>query len=72
MGAIINGVGVGFFAGIFVSMYMTNFTGIILPVYMIYGIIAPLISAIAITIMVLAKKKEGKEKDSLQWFEENK
>lgn len=71
MSVIINGIGVGVFAGIFVSMYVSNFTEIILPIYLIYGIIAPLTSAIAITILVLSKRK-GKEKYDLQWFEENK
>ena len=68
MGVIINGVGIGFFSAIFISLYVVGFFNALLPIWLIYGILAPLISAIAITIGMLSKKKPG----DVEWWEEKK
>lgn len=69
MGAIINGIITGFFAAIFVSMYADFLLNYILPVWIIYGILAPLFSAIAITIFLYLQRKK-KEQYGVQWWEE--
>ena len=68
MGTIINGVGVGFLSAIFISLYAEGFFHAVLPIWIIYGILAPLISALAITIGILAKKKPRE----IEWWEEDK
>lgn len=55
---IIDGIGVGFFFSIFLSLYITNFTDIQLPIWIIYGILAPLVSAMAITAMIYSSKEK--------------
>ena len=70
MGLIINGIAMGFFAGIFVSLYTQGLFGYALPLPIIYGIFAPLISAIAITLMVVSRKQEKDR--SLEWWEADK
>jgi hypothetical protein len=67
MGIIFNGVGIGFLAAIFVSMYAEGFFNFVLPLPIIYGIFAPLFSAIAISLMLVSKKDE---KDKLVTWEE--
>ncbi|MEK6887330.1 MAG: hypothetical protein AABX14_00115 [Candidatus Aenigmatarchaeota archaeon] len=65
MNAIVNGIGIGFLSAIFISIYVEGFFQQIFPVWLIYGIFAPLVSAIAITIFTL----KGKNKDeNLQWY----
>jgi len=60
MGAIINGVGIGFLAAIFMSLYVQGLLNYTLPIPIIYGIFAPLFSAVAIFLMLLSKKDEHK------------
>lgn len=55
---IINGVGAGIFFTIFLSLYMDAFTGVTLPVWMIYGILTPLVSAVFIAVLVLSHKEK--------------
>lgn len=68
MGMIVNGVGVGFFAALFISLYAEGFFNHIFPVWLIYGILAPLFSAIALTLMLVSRKKEK----PVAWYEEKK
>ncbi len=70
MGVIFEGVGIGFFAALFVSIYAQGFFNSILPVWLIYGILAPLFAAITIAILTFSKKDERDK--NLEWFEEKK
>ncbi len=65
MGIIINGIGVGFLSAIFISLYAEGFFSALLPFWLIYGILAPLVSAIAITIGMLTRKKP----QDMEWWE---
>ncbi len=65
MGMIINGVGLGLLSAVFISLYAEGLFNALIPFWIIYGIFAPLISAIAITIGMLAKKKPG----DIEWWE---
>lgn len=56
MGLVINGVGIGFLSAIFISLYAQEFFSISLPVWVIYGMLAPLISALIIVIGIVDKK----------------
>lgn len=67
MGVIVNGIGVGFFAALFLSMYTEGIFNYVLPFWLIYGILAPLFGAIAMSILLLSQKKKDK---NLEWFEE--
>lgn len=67
MGIVINGIAVGFLSGIFISLYAEGFFNALLPFWLIYGILAPLISATAITIGMLAKKKTS----NVEWWEDD-
>ncbi len=67
MGAIINGIGVGFFAAIFIAIYAEGLFNYLLPIWIIYGILAPFFSAVAIAAFVISSKKERR---NLEWFEE--
>lgn len=68
---IINGIGIGFFSTIFLSLYLTNFTSIALPIWLIYGILAPLISALAITGFVYSSK-EKRDRYVVKYWDETK
>lgn len=68
---IVNGIGVGFFFSIFLSLYISNFTGIALPVWLIYGILAPLISAMSIAALVYSSK-EKRDRYMVKYWEETK
>ena len=68
MGIIINGIGIGFLSAIFISLYAQGFFNALLPVWLIYGMLAPLISATAITIGMVSKKKSR----GVEWWEEKK
>ena len=70
MGVIVNGVGVGFFAAIFISLYMQGLFNFVLPLPIIYGIFAPLISAVAIFLMIISRRQEKDR--NLEWWEEQK
>lgn len=66
MGIIVKGVEAGFLVAVFVSLYAEGLFGYILPLPIIYGILAPLFAAIAIFIMMLSKKDETR----MRWTEE--
>ena len=70
MNVIVNGIGIGFFAAIFISLYAQGLFNYILPLPIIYGIFAPLISAIAITLMILSRREEKDR--NLEWWEAEK
>jgi hypothetical protein len=57
---ILNGLGIGFFVAIFLSMYLKEFFNLIIPIYIVYGIIAPLLSAIFIFIFITLDERERK------------
>jgi len=70
---IINSLGLGFFIAIFISLYLKEFLNFVMPVYLVYGIIAPMLSAVFITIFVLLNKQEKKRAERELWhgFEED-
>ena len=70
MGVIFEGLGIGFFAALFVSMYAQGIFKFVLPFWLIYGILAPLFSAVVISVFILSKKDERDK--NLEWFEEKK
>jgi hypothetical protein len=70
MGIIFNGIGIGFFAALFVSLYAQGIFNYILPFWLIYGILAPLFSAITIAAALFSKR--GEKDRNLEWFEEKK
>lgn len=70
MGVIFEGVGIGFFAALFISMYAQALFNSILPFWLIYGILAPLFAAISIAILTFSKKDQRDR--NLEWFEEKK
>lgn len=70
MGVIFEGIGIGFFAALFISLYVEGIFSYILPFWIIYGILAPLFAAIAIAILAFSKKDERDK--NLEWFEEKK
>ena len=70
MKPIIPGLSIGFFAAIFLSMYAEYLFPQKLPLVLIYGIIGPLLAAIAILVLILLDKAERK-RSGLDW-EENK
>ncbi len=69
---IIDGIGVGFFFSIFLSLYISNFTDMILPVWIIYGILAPLTSALAITAMIYSSREKRERYMVKYWAETQK
>ncbi|HLC68022.1 MAG TPA: hypothetical protein VJI12_04030 [archaeon] len=71
MKPIVTGVAIGFFAAFFLSMYAEFLFTYKLPFALIYGVIAPFLSAIAILVLVIADKAERK-RSGLDWFEEKK
>ena len=66
MGIIINGICIGFLLAIFISLYLEGVFNALLPFWIIYGILAPLISATAMTIGMLAKKNHNE----IEWWED--
>lgn len=70
MGVIFNGIGIGFFAALFVSLYGQGLFNYILPFWLIYGILAPLFAAITIAVFSFSKKDQRDK--NLEWFEEKK
>ncbi|KHO47653.1 MAG: hypothetical protein QT00_C0002G0313 [archaeon GW2011_AR5] len=70
MGAIFEGIGIGFFAALFISLYAEGIFNSVLPFWLIYGILAPLFAAIVIAILTFSKKDERDR--NLEWFEEKK
>lgn len=70
MGIVINGVGIGFFAAFFISMYGNWLFNYQLPFVIIYGIIGPFLSAIAIGIQVLVRKEKEK-RDRVEGYVED-
>jgi hypothetical protein len=67
MGILINGIGVGFFSAFFLSMYAEALFHYTLPFVLIYGMIGPFITAIAIGIQLLIKKAKH---DEVEGYEE--
>lgn len=58
MGIIVNGLGIGIIIAAVLSIYADTFFSNAVPIWMIYFIIAPFISAIVITIgLVIDRKK---------------
>ncbi len=70
MGVIINGIGIGFFAAFFISLYAQFLFNYILPFIIIYGILAPFLTAIAIGVQLLWKKDKEK-RDRIEGYEES-
>ena len=70
MGVIFEGIGIGFFAALFISLYGEGIFNYILPFWLIYGILAPLFAAITIAILTFSRKEERSK--NLEWFEEKK
>ena len=70
MGVVINGIAIGFFAAIFISLYTQGLFNYILPLPIIYGIFAPLISAVSIFLMIVSRRQEKDR--SLEWWEDEK
>ena len=70
MESVIRGIGIGFFASFFLSLYLDSFIGIVIPFFMTYFILAPLISAVSI-LMILYSKKDEKSKYGIEWWEED-
>ena len=68
MGLVINSIGIGFLSAIFISLYAQGFFEISLPVWIIYGMLAPMISALIIVIGI-ADKKSTKTTD---WWQKEK
>lgn len=58
---ILNGIGIGAFIALFASMYLKEFMNLILPIFLVYGILAPLISAVFVTIFMLKNKREREQ-----------
>ena len=69
MRIVITGVCIGFFAAFFSSMYAEYLFNYRLPFAIIYGIIAPFLSAISVLVLIIADKNERK-RSGLDWFEE--
>ena len=67
MGMIINGIGTGFFTAFFISMYAQNLFHYTLPFVLIYGMIGPFLTAVAIGIQLLIKKAK---RDGVDGYEE--
>ena len=65
MGAIVNGIGIGFLSAVFISIYVEGFFNQIFPVWLLYGIFAPFVSAIVILILTLKNKNKD---ENLQWY----
>jgi len=70
MGVIFEGIGIGFFAALFISLYAEGLFNSILPFWLIYGILAPFFAAITIGILTFSNKEERDK--NLEWFEEKK
>ncbi len=60
MNIVLNGIAIGFISAVFVSIYTEGLLGYSLPIWLIYGIFAPAISALAITLLLLSGKEERK------------
>lgn len=71
MRPILTGICIGLSAAIFVSMYAQYLFDLTLPYIVIYGIIAPLISAIATFVLALSDKNERK-RNGLDWDDKKK
>ena len=71
MKTVLTGVCIGFFAAFFLSMYAEFLFTYRLPFVIIYGIVAPFLSAIAILVLTIANKSE-RRRSGLDWFEEKK
>ena len=69
MRIIITGISVGVFAAFFLSMYAEFLFTYRLPFVLIYGIVAPFLSSIAILVLTVANRNERK-RSGLDWFEE--
>lgn len=67
---ILNGIGAGVFFSIFLSLYVDAFTDMVLPIWMVYGILAPLTSAIAIAVIVFSDREKRKSYVVKYWDEE--
>jgi len=65
---IINGVGIGVFIALFASIYLKEFMNLVMPITLVYGILAPLISAVFVTIFML-RSKEEKQRAEKELFE---
>ena len=70
MGVIFEGIGIGFFAAIFVSLYGQGLFNYLLPFWLIYGILGPLFAALVIAALTFSKKDERDR--NLEWFEQKK
>ena len=58
MGVIFEGVAIGFFAALFVSLYAQGIFSFVFPLWLIYGILAPLFAAVAVSILTFSEKDE--------------
>jgi hypothetical protein len=67
MRMIVTSIAIGFFSAIFLSMYAEYIFSYKLPLVIIYGIIAPFLSAVALVVFILSKREE-KKRDG--WLEE--
>ena len=69
MGIIVNGLGVGLLSAVFISLYVQGLFNQTSPIWLIYGILAPLFSAAAMLVILLVhKRKENKE---IEWWEQD-
>ena len=68
---IINGIGIGFFTALFASMYLDVYMNLVIPLFLVYGILAPLLSAVFVTIFMLRNKgeKQRAERELYEGFE---
>ncbi len=67
MGIILNGIGVGFFVAVFLTVYLNGFFQQQVPIVLIYGIFGPLSAAIIISVLILYDKKERKKAEVPFW-----
>ncbi len=69
MRMIVTSIAIGFFAAIFLSMYADYLFGYKLPLAIIYGMLAPFLSACALVVFILSKRQERK-RAGLNWMED--
>ncbi|MFA4820448.1 MAG: hypothetical protein WC613_05850 [Candidatus Aenigmatarchaeota archaeon] len=65
MNVIVNGIAIGFLSAIFISVYAEGLFSNIFPIWLLYGIFAPFVSALVILVYTL---KSRNKKDDLQFY----
>ena len=71
MRMIVTSIAIGFFSAIFLSMYADYLFSYRLPLAIIYGMIAPFLSACALFVFMLSNREERK-RAGLNWLEDGK